>query len=274
MKKRNILVICIFLLVCLLVFLSGLLLHSWKAEQSVSDVMDKNGKTDGISQNDENTDDAAEHIRQQEEDVETVKKKGNMFEPGEYQSYGGFGYRVLDFNLYDSYDDMSQNPDYNSENEVHSPDDFSPQAQFVFVELEVTNESENDAVYYHPVDMYVTQDGKTVVDIQGKKWGLVSGRAYIGGVRRSANEVDKTVQSPFTALLSAGETIVLQYYFEVYAISHDEGEEAPIGDIYTDAEYLLQVSGTMTSGEPVLEPEKDGAHIYFICRKEGKDTVD
>lgn len=273
MKKRNILVVCSFLLVCVLVFLLGLLLRSYKAEQSISSIVETNEEVDGDVRNSESTDDVVEYLEKQERDIETVKNSGNMFEQGEYQSYGGFGYKVLNFKLYDSYDTIRQKQDYGIENEVTSSDKLSPLAQFVYIELQVTNESEKDAIYYHPVDMVITQDGKTSVYTKNDQWGWAGGIVYIGGDIRSASEVDKTIQSPFTALLSAGETITLQYYYELYAVS-ENGEEASVEDVFTDAEYLLQVSGIMTSGEIVEEPEKDGAHIYFRCREERKEMAD
>ena len=182
-------------------------------------------------------------------------EEGNIFPMGDYQVFGGFGYKVLDFHMYDSYEELVQNVEgYDVKNERLSPNDEGTDIySYAYVKIQITN----DAVaakrkYQRAPGILLAPNGNAVIDSKPDFMFDSGGEPFYvaGGGDRE---------------MKPGETITLQWAFECCYYDAATGGHYRIEDVTSSTEYYLELEGEMTS-EYYPHKLKDNKYcIYFKC---------
>lgn len=182
-------------------------------------------------------------------------EEGNIFPMGDYQVFGGFGYKVLDFHMYDSYEELVQNVEgYDVKDERFSPNYKNTDVcSYAYVKIQITN----DAVaakrkYQRAPGILLAPNGNAVIDSKPDFMFDSGGEPFYvaGGGDRE---------------MKPGETITLQWAFVCCYCDDTTGEYYRIKDVTSSTEYYLELEGEMTS-EYYPHKLKDNKYcIYFKC---------
>ncbi len=158
----------------------------------------KDASVESVSQAEEgNSDDLPsseeEMMKSIAEDKERTEKEGNIFPMGTYQIEEGFGYKVLDFKKYDSYESFKAGVDGFREDNIilDAPAErFEGKGTYFYVEMEITNDAScAERVYRGMPQLYLAENGDTTVR-SNPDLAFDNRRdpIYIGGVQKHGEE--------------------------------------------------------------------------------------
>lgn len=268
MKKKSIPII--FLIVVVIVIYSiGSVRKQARQQQDASlehVSQAEDGESDDLPSSEE------EMMKNIAEDRKRVEKEGNIFPMGSYQLEEGFGYKILDFKKYDSYEAFKAGVDgFNEDNVILDvpAERFEGKGTYFYVEMEITNDAScAERVYQGIPQLYLAENGDTTIR-SNPDLAFDNRRdpIYIGGVTKHGEEPGKK----FNPLLAAGESVILQYGFECCYESTDEYFR--IQDVTDSEEYYLQIPNAMSEDGYPEKLEDDKMHIYFKCEpQEGEES--
>lgn len=257
MKKRIIPVILLIIAVAVIYCVGSVRKRS--AQQKDAFVESVSPAKEGNSDDLPSSEEEKELLNRVAEDQKTVEQ-GNIFPIGDYQVFGGFGYKVLDFHMYDSYEELVENVEnYNTENEKFSPDLFGDVCSYAYVKIQITN----DAVaakrkYQHVSGIMLAPNGDTTIASKPDLHFDSGGEPfYVDGNRE----------------MQPGETITLQWAFMCHYYDGDTGERCRIKDITSSTEYYIQIEGEMSAEYYPHKLADDKKNIYFKCEsQEGEES--
>lgn len=249
--------------------------HTTSESQTSEKKTENEEKTEQTSETDSASEEEKEFFAQVAADQEVEQR---IFEAGAYQSYGGFGYRVTGFTIYDDYEDFSrQTPNYDPEKEerlLYDPrfPEEKEVTEIACVEIEVTNEKDSEQEFFTSrIQLVVGDNGKLYnwdYEADGSKYtaDLVGSENpfYVEGVEHPASEKNYT-----HPLMQPGETVTLKLFFGYYAI-YCIGEDKPenvvlisIQDALDNPEYYVQIEGEMPANSAPDYITDDKMHIFF-----------
>ena len=210
------------------------------------------------------------------EDVSSSEEKGNIFQMGTYQIDEGFGYKILDFKKYDSYEEIKAGVDGFNEDDLLldvPAERFEGKGTYFYVEMELTSDAScAERVYRGTPKLYLAENGDTTIssnpDLSFDNRG---DPIYIGGVEKHGEEPGD-IHNP---LLAPGESVVMRYGFECCYVRSDDlhDEYFRIEDVTDSEEYYLQIPYAMSEDGYPKKIADDKMHIYFKCNlQEGEKS--
>lgn len=258
MKKGKLIVIVIFLCV-VTVYGAGLMRKSYGEQPDSTEETVSTQAAETKSQHDLEEEMFMKSVAADQEKVEN----GNIFSMGDYEVFGQFGYKVVDFRIYDSLEEFKQSDKFNEK----AYDNFMQEgeASYIYVEIEVTSDAAfANLTYYNPIDIWLAKDGNTDIWENDEIHFESGGRAaYIDGMKDADSEYANRVNSEF----EPGETLLMKYCFECCCIDRETREHIRIEDAVEDPEYYVSVEGELSwnTVNRIRELKDDRYHIYFKC---------
>ena len=223
---------------------------------------------------------ASQRVSQSEDehsDIPTSSSQaGNIFPMGTYQLEEGFGYKILDFKKYDSYEDFKNGVDGFSEDDVIldvPTERFEGKGTYFYVEMEITSDAScAERVHRGSPKLYLAENGDTTIrsnpDLAFDNRG---DPIYIGRVEKHGEEPGD-IHNP---LLEPGESVVMRYGFECCYVNSDDTkiEYFRIQDVTDSEEYYIQIPNAMSEDGYPRKLADDKMHIYFKCElQDGKTS--
>lgn len=267
-RKKLIVLICIVLCACL-VFVIGWLSRSQREKEETEKDTSRQEEEVASEQEDaaegeeqSEVEKEADYYKQiQEEDEELAKKRGNVFEVGEYQKCQGFGYQVVKLERCDSFDAVLENPEYNEAGLLFPF--LHDESSYFYAEINVTNEGSSERRHYPvQINLAVVQDGH--FDVEDDPEMEFDGHLiYVGGVEYDLEDEHNT----YNPLVGAGETITLKLYFEAFYLKRNDLNELTyytIDEIRDNPEYYIQVKKA-DGAVGIQEIRDDPYYFYFKC---------
>jgi hypothetical protein len=202
-----------------------------------------------------------------------VEENGNFYQQGEYVSYGGIGYQVSSFTIYNSYEELvSEAPGYDTAYEyvpVFDERFDKIDSCFAYVEIQITNELGTDkSVDTIGIDLHATTTDSKIVSWQeaDKIYGADCGQFYIGG-DSIPDEEDK-----LNPVVAPGETITIYMAFLCEGmIEYGEGDDysyeyVDLEEILPAPDWYVGISGTSNwGGSSLTNLEEKKTDIFFKC---------
>ncbi len=235
--------------------------------------------------------DEEEHFFEQiAENKEKVEQEGSVFSKGSYQIYNGFGFTVTYFHVYDTYEEFVESEHYNSDYVEIEPKDskwiteeFDNGADFVYAEIEVTNEDRYEKEFLPTMCEIVCTQDDYITYVDGKNYyGYVFYDFYMskrdGWEEIQGAEIEKLARY---YQIRPGETVTIAIggtsYVECYTEGDGNGEdpyeligEKSVDEVFTSPKYYLEIAGDMPSSGYQAWQEKNIrdalTHIYIECQ--------
>jgi hypothetical protein len=278
MKLKKILILCAMVAAVLLVVVLGFVKrHSENTDSSPDDADNVSVITESDDADPESTiEPEEEYVDRVRKENEQVEENGNFYQQGEYVSYGGIGYQVSSFTIYNSYEELvSEAPGYDTAYEyIPVFDERFDRADscFAYVEVQITNELGTDkSVDVIGIDLYATAaDNRTVTwQVDDKTYGAAFRKFYIGG-DSIPDEEDK-----LNPVVAPGETITIYMAFLCDGmIEYGEGDDysyeyVDLEEILPAPDWYIGIPGTSSWGGSCLTNlEELKTYIFFKCTAE------
>ncbi len=213
----------------------------------------------GEASSDAVDDEEGEFIKTIEEENEKIETQGNIFPKGSYQVYGGFGYQIRNFCIYETYDKFKQSDYYCSDYEQYSPV-YPEDSVYVFLEVDVTNERTREREFnVLQFGLLFAQDGSAYVE-DSPQLVYDASPFYVSETENAKDEKSKLFYQ-----IKPGDTITTQMCFSACFVDDDTAETYKIHDVFENPEYYLAIEGSMTASNRVYRLADDKMHIYIEC---------
>ena len=235
-------------------------------------------------------DEEQQFFEQAVENKEKVEQDGSVFSKGSYQIYNGFGFTVTYFHVYDTYEEFVESEHYNSDYVETEPKDskwiteeFDNGANFVYAEIEVTNEDRYEKEFLPTMCEIVCTQDDYITYVDGKSfYGYGYNDFYMskrdGWEEIQGAEIEKLARY---YQIRPGETVTIAIggtsYVECYTEGDGNGEdpyefigEKSVDEVFTSPKYYLEIAGDMPSSGYQAWQEKNIrdalTHIYIECQ--------
>lgn len=235
-------------------------------------------------------DEEQQFFEQAVENKEKVEQDGSVFSKGSYQIYNGFGFTVTYFHVYDTYEEFVESEHYNSDYVETDPKDskwiteeFDNGANFVYAEIEVTNEDRYEKEFLPTMCEIVCTQDDYIAYVDGKSfYGYAYNDFYMskrdGWEEIQGAEIEKLARY---YQIRPGETVTIAIggtsYVECYTEGDGNGEdpyefigEKSVDEVFTSPKYYLEIAGDMPSSGDQAWQEKNIrdalTHIYIECQ--------
>ncbi len=262
MKKILSIIIILFVLSC--IFFVGLHKRNQKEIDDFKVTNDADSQMTNTDDSESFTDDEKNYFNQLQKDSEAAEKRNIYMIDDGRQSFGGLGYEVKSFQVFDSMGAFKASEKYVDDYLEFEPagTDF---AEIVYVEYELTNEGQSKVTFYpHNLNVvYTNEKGFTYDD----KKGMGSN----GAIRGMFNEVfysskvknpvdDKNPNAP---IVESGETISLQVAFVCIGGDSEEEVEMKPSDLYHPGYWYFAIPGVGINSSDDYNINEDNTHIFI-----------
>lgn len=257
MKRRVVLFLSLLTIVFVCVYFAGIKMESENQQNKSEDTISSTAS--GEISSDVVDDDEKEFIKTIDEENKKIETQGNIFPKGSYQVYGGFGYQIRNFCIYETYDKFKQSDYYCSDYEQYSPV-YPADSVYVFLEVDVTNERTREREFnVLQFGLLFAQDGSAYVE-DSPQLIYDASPFYVSETENAKDEKSKLFYQ-----IKPSETITTQMCFSACFVDDNTGETYKIHDVFENPEYYLAIEGSMTASNRVYRLEDDKMHIYIEC---------
>lgn len=267
MKRKKLIIICVTAIIICIIAVTGYINNNRQKNKTENNIEETQTNINSDEEEFE------EFIRSEAEQVET---EGNFYKQGEYVSFGGFGYRVEEFYVYNSYEELVSNaPEYDIENEYIPHEDKrinAPGDCYVYVKLNVTNESQSTKKKFYcskPV-LLATDDHIVSWDEENSSYFTNCYEFYIGGVSEYVDENDE--KNKYSPEIEANQTITMYKAYKCYGYientqdSNDDSQYVSLYDVLNAPDWYLDIPGTLNwGGSRLYNLEEKTGDIFIEC---------
>lgn len=257
MRKKILLLFLVLLCVAAVVIGIGFMRRFAENRETVTETTEATAGTDVSAAE---PDDEQEYYEQLQKDQEKVEQEGNIFKQDSYQIYGGFGYSVKKFKIFDSYADFVNseycNPDYVN----YEPQQGVEEGKdtFVYAEVTVTNEDRYEKTFVIGNCKFIcAEDEKT--DSEDYMF-CPSDHCYTSKVENWKELPDKS-RDKFD--LKVGESVTIEIGDSITYRNKDDLSYCSVEEALAHPSYYLSIYGSMPMNGEGINLRKNLSHIYI-----------